>query len=479
MVKFIARSLQLKLILGITIILALSIFTWQYLESRAFKQAIYQNLINSCENMVEVIGKIWEEHMLTHKIPEAKKEIETVGRVEGVKLIYFVNPKGKVRFSSDLKLVGKPYAEDKIQQIEKTDKPYFSRVDNIFSSLTPMKNKPECQHCHGKLPTVGYIGLDLDVKKEIDFMSQLYRTRLRKIFILTPIFYLLIIFTISLFLQINIHQPLAIIRGGLNKVKEGIFGEKITTKSIDEIGELTNSFNLMSATLKETSEELVRSARMSTLGHLAAGISEELQKPLNSIQKIFDLLKKKLGERSVDLGTLFNDLERNFYLAQRTITNLIQFAGPPRLCGVKPTNINLSLEEAILQAEKENLLGKIKINKKFTAQLPILELDQARINQVFYNLILNACEAMPNGGELILATAVKDNNLQVEISDTGIGIPEEKIKDIFNPFFTTKTKSLGLGLMIVKENLEKHKAKIEVESFPGRWTTFRIKFRFE
>lgn len=478
MFKFILRSLQLKLILGITVILALCIFTWQYLESHAFRQAVYQNLINSCENMVEIINKIWEEHMLTHKIPEAKKEIKIIGKIERVKLIYFVNRKGKVRFSSNPKLVGKTYAREEIGQVEKTNRSYFKLLEkdteNTFFSLTPVVNKPKCQRCHREPQNIGYLGLDLDVKEEIDFLSQLNRNRMKRITLLSPIFYFLLIFAIFLFLQVNIHRPLAIINDGLNKVKQGIFGEKVVTKAIDEIGELASSFNLMTKTLQETSEELIRSAKMSTLGHLATGISEELQKPLNSIRTNVNLLKKKLtGE--VELEPVLQNIEKNFDLAQRTITSLVQFTGPAEL-QLKPTNLNLSLEEAILQAEKENLLGKIKVNKKLTPDLPILELDQERIKQAFYNLILNACEAMPEGGELTVSSARRGKILVIEINDTGKGIPEDKIQDIFNPFFTTKAKGLGLGLMIVKENLERHKAKIEVDSFVDKGTMVRIEF---
>ncbi len=478
MFKFILRSLRLKLILGITLLLALCISIWQYFESVAFKEKIYQNLTSSCENIVEVIDKIWEEHMLTHKIPEAKKEIRTIGEIERVKLIYFVNPKGRVRFSSDPKLVGKLYVQEEIRQVRETNRPYFRLLEenkeSTFFSLTPMVNKPECQRCHREPDTIGYIGLDLDVRKEIDFLSQSYRNRIRRIILLSPIFYILLIFAISLFLQVNIHRPLAIIQKGLNKVKEGIFGEKITTESIDEISELANSFNSMTETLRETSEELVRSAKMSTLGHLAAGISEELQKPLNSIQTNVNLIKKKLAG-GAELEPILQNIEKDFALAQRTISNLVRFTGPAKL-QLKPTNLNLSLEEAILQAEKENLLGKIKISKKLTPDLPVLELDQERIKQVFYNLILNACEAMFEGGELNVSSTLRGKILVIEIKDTGKGIPEDKIQDIFNPFFTTKAKGLGLGLMVVKENLERHKAKIEVISFVGQGTTARIEF---
>jgi two-component system NtrC family sensor kinase len=475
------RSLQLKLILGITMILALCIFTWQYLELRAFRQVVYQNLINSCENMVEVIDKIWEEHMLTHKILEAKKEIKIIGEIERVKLIYFVNQGGKVRFSSNPRLIGKTYAREEILQVEKTNRPYFKLLEkdaeNTFLSLTPIANKPECQQCHREPNTIGYIGLDLDVKEEIGFLSQLNRNRMKRIAVLSPIFYFLLILAISLFLQVNIHRPLEIIRRGLNKVKNGIFGEKIVTKATDEIGELANSFNLMTETLQETSEELIRSAKMSTLGHLAVGISEELQKPLNSIQTNENLLRKRLAG-GVDLEPILQNIEKNFALAQRTITNLVQFAGPAEL-QLKPTNLNLSLEEAILQADKENLLKKIKVNKKLTPNLPILELDQGRIKQALYNLVLNACEAMPEGGELTVSSMVRGKILVIEINDTGKGIPEDKIQDIFNPFFTTKAKGLGLGLMVIKENLERHKAKIEVDSFVNKGTMVRIEFPLE
>ncbi len=476
MFKFIMRSLRLKLILGITLILALIILFWQYIESIAFKQTIYKDLINNCENMVEVIDKIWEEHMLTHKIPEAKKEIKIIGKIERVKLIYFVSQKGKVRFSSDPKLVGKIYGQAEIVQVEKTNKPYFNLLqkdkEKIFLSLTPIKNKPECQHCHGQGQTVGYIGLDLDVKKEIDFFSIMYKTRIKGIILLTPFFYLLLILTIHLFLLVNVHRPVEIIRGGLNKIKEGAFGEKITLKTIDEIGELANSFNLMSVTLQKTAEELVRSAKMSVLGHLSAGVGETLSKPLTEIRNTVHILKMKMDkEEKPELKQALATIEGDITHAERTVTNILQFARPLEL-QLKLTNLNALIEESISLAEEENLFENIKVNKKLDPDLPEILVDRERVKQALSNLILNAVESMSRGGELTIVTTAEDEKLKIMVSDTGRGIPEENLKDIFSPFFTTKSKGLGLGLMIVKQNIEKHRGKIEVESALGKGTTF-------
>jgi signal transduction histidine kinase len=109
-------------------------------------------------------------------------------------------------------------------------------------------------------------------------------------------------------------------------------------------------------------------------------------------------------------------------------------------------------------------------------EIPTIKADADQLQQVFSNLILNAIDAMPNGGTLSIKTHQNGNQIVAEIADSGVGIPEANLKNIFDPFFTTKSKGNGLGLAVSFKIIEEHNAAIEVESVTGKGTTFRIKF---
>jgi signal transduction histidine kinase len=141
---------------------------------------------------------------------------------------------------------------------------------------------------------------------------------------------------------------------------------------------------------------------------------------------------------------------------------------------MSPSSVNQILRETLdlLRPEIENR-GQ-RIHEKLAAHLPNVPCDAAQIKQVFVNLIRNAMQAMSRGGELSIESGAASEAVFVSISDTGSGIPEEKLNRIFQPFFTTKKKGSGLGLMIVQRIIRDHAGRIDVESKPGRGTTFRV-----
>jgi signal transduction histidine kinase len=151
----------------------------------------------------------------------------------------------------------------------------------------------------------------------------------------------------------------------------------------------------------------------------------------------------------------------------------LDFARPAPLA-LKMANLHKVLDSSLLSTRHELEQAGIRIEKEYQAASPVLMLDVNLMVQVFINLFLNAKEAMVSGGQLTIRTSSRENALEVQIEDTGMGIARENFDKIYNPFFTTKTDGIGLGLAVVFRILEQHQAQIQVESQVGKGTKFTI-----
>ncbi len=248
--------------------------------------------------------------------------------------------------------------------------------------------------------------------------------------------------------------------------------------------------------------EAIESDRIQTLTLLAASVAHEIGNPLNALHIHLQLMERevaKLRGRSagttVDVGEAgsaaepipaggFSDvvdkLERYLNVAKGEIARLdyivTQFlqALRPTKPDLKPTSLNQVAEEVIelLGPEIEN--RGITTHLKLRRRLPDANLDSEQIKQVLVNLVKNAIQAMTSGGELSLQTGVAKDGVWITVSDTGGGIDDEKIKRIFDPYYTTKKEGSGLGLMIVNRIVRDHNGLIDVSSHTGRGSTFRI-----
>jgi PAS domain S-box-containing protein len=238
---------------------------------------------------------------------------------------------------------------------------------------------------------------------------------------------------------------------------------------------------------KQTEEELIRSEKLASVGQLAASIVHEVNNPLAGILIYLKILIKKFEQKNLqtdETGNQLYKIEKELEKTSRIIKNLLDFARQSKP-NVRPVNMNQVIESALFLVKNQISLENIGLEKKLDEQLPRVTADSDQIQQVLVNIILNATQAMPNGGILEISTSTaKDieiagslkDTVKIEISDTGVGIEKEDMKKLFTPFFTTKEKGkgVGLGLSVVHGLIEQHKGKIEVDSNPGVGTTFTI-----
>ncbi len=277
-------------------------------------------------------------------------------------------------------------------------------------------------------------------------------------------------------------RPLQKITLAAVQVTEGKYGTEVELReSNDEIGLLADSFNEMSRKmaldieqLQSLNDQLTRTEKLAAMGTLAAGVAHEVNNPLAAISSLIQMIQTKsdLDERTQEnLKLISTQIGR---ITQVT-KDMMDFARV-RPAAKNFVNINELIEKCLRLASFDKSFQKLQIIKDFSENLPTVHADGDQLQQVFLNLILNSRDAMPDGGRLRIVTLPIGKNVQIEISDNGIGVDETNLKKIFDPFFTTKQtgRGTGLGLSVCYGIITAHNGKIEVSSGKSNGTTFKI-----
>ena len=234
--------------------------------------------------------------------------------------------------------------------------------------------------------------------------------------------------------------------------------------------------------LKTTQEDLIQAEKLTSLGQMAASIAHEVNNPLAGVLVYIQLLNKKIGGDNISKETILNYLSKmdsEVVRSTKLIRNLLDFArqSPPAL---RMVDINEVVGHALELAAHSAVLQNIVVAKELNPSLPKVMADFDQLQQVCTNLILNAIQAMPDGGELALRTVASDGQVRIEVQDTGCGISSENMRRLFTPFFTTKSKGkgVGLGLAVAYGIIQRHQGRIEVQSKEAEGTTFNIYLPF-
>lgn len=232
----------------------------------------------------------------------------------------------------------------------------------------------------------------------------------------------------------------------------------------------------MEKRLQETHLQLLQSEKLRSLGEMAAGVAHEVNNPLGGVLIYASLLMEDLSPddpKREDLGKIVQEATR----CKEIVKSLLEFA---RQSGPKMelTDVNRSITDGLLFLENQATFHNIEIMKEFDPFLPPIWGNAGQLKQVFMNIVTNAADAMQGRGTLSIKTflAEERNNVIIEFTDTGEGIPDDILPRIFDPFFTTKDarKGTGLGLSMSYGIVEEHKGRIEVDTAVGRGTTFRV-----
>ena len=281
----------------------------------------------------------------------------------------------------------------------------------------------------------------------------------------------------------GITRPLKKLVAGTVKISEGDFSHKIEIASKDEIGNLAQSFNVMSSELRQTKErveeanqKLIQAEKLASIGRISATIAHEIRNPLTSvklnIQKVLENEQLDAIERE-HLQITQEGIDQ----IEKFIKELLNFTRVSELA-LERFSIVQILDEAIKMMINSLLQKKVILEKKIEEALPQISVDGDKLRQVFLNILRNACEAVNEGGKISISLSLlgeaAERMMRIRISDNGCGIPEKDWENIFEPFYTTKASGFGLGLANARKIVELHKGSIKVVKKRGKGAAFEI-----
>jgi signal transduction histidine kinase len=272
------------------------------------------------------------------------------------------------------------------------------------------------------------------------------------------------------------HPIHALVRG-VRAITAGRYDQRVAVAGQGEVAELADAFNEMAAKLAKSQElenRLRREQRLSALGEVAVGIAHEVRNPLGVIKTSAELLQKRARLPESDnklLGYVVDEVRR----IDSLIRDFLEFAKPrpPVLRSVDPMQV---VQRAIEFCRPELQRVGVEIATEDRSEGVHVQADEDQVFQILLNLLLNAIDAMPKGGQIRIALQRSDQELTIAVADTGAGISSEVQEKIFNPFFTTKEHGSGLGLAKVYAIMASHNGSVECRSEPGAGTTFTLSF---
>jgi signal transduction histidine kinase len=355
---------------------------------------------------------------------------------------------------------------------------------SFYAYYRPLVNEKECRKCHIKSGNI--IGL-LNINVE---SSQFFTSFTRKTFYLT---WVLIIFSVLLSLVIIymikrlVTAPIKKLEYAMAAVSNGNFDVTMHINSGDEIESLSEYYNLMVNSLKNASETLnkmhrnmMHTDRLMTVGQITAAISHEIKNPLNSILIQADLLKSNIQnvdirDTLIKIEGIISDCEKISKIINQTLNFSKNIPETWEIIDVGRFLRDLRLFSRRIFFDANNISFKI-IDKRSNLYTKVY-FNRVYLEQIFINLLKNAADAVSEKGKgsIILEIDNADNFIIFNIIDNGVGIEEDKIKYIFNEFYTTKQDGTGIGLAIVKYILDMYNGYIDVKSKVGEGTTFTVK----
>ncbi len=322
----------------------------------------------------------------------------------------------------------------------------------------------------------------------VDFAEQLLNTkrdRIHKAIVQTSLlpFAFLVVFLLLMLLVVKLisHgllRPLGVLQGTIQRVAKGDYRptsyEGLHT---DEVSGLIGAFNRMAEEIEANQENLLQARKIAALGTFTAGIAHELNNPINNIQLTAETyLEEYGGQLDADAREMMRDILSQAERASDIVRNLLDFSRTerPAFSSIDAMEI---VRSTVALVKNQIMLAGIKLDLELMEPLPRVRGNLRNLQQVFMNLLLNAIQAMPDGGAITIAVAVHSPDLvRFDIGDTGVGIKPEVLDHIFEPFYTTKSvgRGTGLGLAVTYSIVKRHGGRIEARSELGKGTIFSV-----
>jgi signal transduction histidine kinase len=465
-------SIRNKILLAFSLFIGISGLIW--LRSYYSQYLLHQKLViiemkNNLFNTILEARRYEKNFFLDFEKANIKQALDYLGKAENV-LEDITTEYGKYTLAKDM--------PERLSEIKayKTSLSELLRLQEDGVLFVSQDNVKLIQEQGHKITTE----LENIVAREGQFTRSLVKeAKTIHLIALVPVIILSIL--VALFLLFNVIRPLRTIERAIKKIAVGDFNNIPEIATGDEFESLVTSLNNMILELKRRSEELVQAKKLASLGRLTSGVAHELNNPLNNISTSVQILIEELENevpkyhKELLLGT-----EKEVERGKNIVRALLEFSRA-RSFTMKRANFKDLINEA-LERIKSEIPDNIRLEVNVADDLYLFA-GPERIERVLGNLIINAVQAMQNGGTITITACEYDENnmFSFQVQDSGSGIPNEHFAKIFDPFFTTKEigKGSGLGLSIVYGIVEQHGGKISVSSEEDQGTTFTVSLPHE
>jgi two-component system NtrC family sensor kinase len=516
-----AGSLAARLFLWIFAVMVMVFAVFGYLSFKSTSEQWVGSIQQLAHGMSGLIKRAIHDGMLLNRKEDVHNTIRAMASSPGVAGIRIYDKTGTIIFSADDREIGRRVdrkAEACVichqQDQPLTSVPQANRVrmfqdvdgQRVLGLINPIENTPECATapCHAH-PNQSILGV-LDLKMSIAYFDDARRQAKSDTVVVVALMALAGGLAAALFIYRVVRVPVRRLTQGIRRTASGDLTTHLDIRTNDEIGELGKAFDRMTDNLadaqrknQEWSDQLEEKVRdkteelglmerhiaqvekMASLGKLAATVAHELNNPLGGILVYAKLVDRMLGASPLSENDL-RDVHRHLKLVQQEtarcgdiVRNLLVFARESQVrFGRYRLNDVVDRSVQLLQHKFE--LSRIQCRLGLLEGDDELECDADQLRQVLVALLVNAVEAMPDGGELGVHVGASAEQMTVAVSDTGTGIPPDVLPHIFEPFYSTKdaTKGVGLGLAVVYGIMNRHGGRVDVESKQGKGSTFRL-----
>jgi two-component system NtrC family sensor kinase len=515
-------SAKLNILLLGTMVLIFALLG--YLNVRLHRQHLEQNTLLAAERISDVIKQGTTDYMLRNDREGLYRSIQTTAAEPGIEKIRIFDRDGRITYTTNSteqnhvvdKTAEACYAcHAQSQPLTRLNRPDRFRIyrnaagTRVLGIITPLENQPACSNasCHAHPAEQQILGV-LDTNLSLSKADVQLAESSQRMIAYTGCALLLIAILSWFFVWEVVGRPVKALERGTERLAAGELGYQIDVQSKDEIGELAHSFNEMSnqlkaehnenlawtrtleqrveqktRELKRAHEHALHTEKMASIGKMAAVLAHEINNPLSGILTYAKLLRKWIdsedggNRRRQDIRESLDLIAAESRRCGDLVKNLLTFSRTTPI-NLQPTNLNQVIDRSLRLIQHQLDLAAIHVEPDFDLDLPLLICDGAQIEQVLLALMMNALDAMPQGGNLWVTTKLDraGSALRIIVRDDGCGIPPEILPQLFEPFLTTKEtgRGVGLGLAISRSILERHNGNIEVQSEVGRGTTFTV-----
>lgn len=516
------HSLGVKFFLLLVFLLILSFGIVTYVNIYFFTDLYREDTVSNAVQVSNLIKRATYNSMLDNRREDLTKTILSIGNEEVFEGIRIYNKIGEITFSDRLEERGQ-VADKNAEQCyvchaaepAKGVVPTKDRTRiltspqgyRVLGLINPIENEPACYNaaCHAHSPKEKLLGI-LDVKLSLEKGDKSIIETRNKMIAFSAVLILLTALVKGGFIRRMIHNPIQKLNSATKEVANLNLDHKVDIDSRDELGNLAYSFNKMTYHLKEANEaiqdwssqlenrvkektmqlektqsQLIMAEKMAAMGELSAMVAHEINNPLSGILSYAKLSSRFLNQGNVDpemlelvkknLGFISNETKR----CGNIVKNLLLFAR--RTSGdFKEEHLNKIIEDSVQVIDHSVKMKELSLVKELDGEDDLLYCDANGIQQILVALIINSIEATSRGGEITIKTeSVKEKDqMRLMVIDNGKGIPDEALPHIFEPFFSTKSKSTGLGLSVVYGIVEQHTGSIDVTSKVDQGTTITI-----